>query len=232
MPRKKPETLAPSSDLEIGRTLGLPDFFWVVGLDEVGRGCLAGPVVAGAFAFPSRHEWAEDAITARVHDSKKLKAEERRAALAQLSALPNAFLRTALATVEEIDRINILHASLLAMDRALADVLSLIEGLGGAAAAAPVFVRVDGNMLSPAVKRLPQPHCREFVIKGDAKSFAIAAAAIAAKEHRDSLMSVLHRSYPAYAWNENVGYPTPGHKDALRAHGFTPWHRRSFNPQL
>jgi ribonuclease HII len=203
-----------------------------VGLDEVGRGCLAGPVVAGAFAYPSRYDWPSDALTARVHDSKLLKAEQRRAALRELSLLPGAFLRTAHASVEEIDRLNILHASMLAMDRALDDVLGLIQEQGGAAAEAPVFVRVDGNRLPPRVSRLRAPHVKEFVIKGDSKSFAIAGAAIAAKEHRDGLMNVLAREYPAYLWNVNAGYPTPDHKDALRSHGFTPWHRRSFNPTL
>ena len=178
----------------------------VAGVDEVGRGPLAGPVTAAAVILdPAR-------IPPGLGDSKALSAS-RRAALAEEIA-DMAELSIAHATVEEIDEINILAASHLAMIRALA-------GLPRA----PDFALIDGNRLPAG---LPCP--AKAVVKGDALCLSIAAASIVAKVCRDALMVGLAQQHPGYGWERNAGYPTPDHKDALRHLGPTPHHRRSFAP--
>lgn len=178
----------------------------VAGVDEVGRGPLAGPVTAAAVVLDPAH------IPEGLNDSKKLTAKKRQALLEQL--LEQADVSVAHATVEEIDQHNILRASHIAMVRAL-------EGLREP----PDFALIDGNMI-PKGLTLPS----RAVIKGDALSLSIAAASIAAKIRRDQVMWDLAQQFPGYGWETNAGYPTKAHTDALRNLGVTPHHRRSFKP--
>ncbi len=175
------------------------------GLDEVGRGCLAGPVVAAAVIFPKNFTHSE------ITDSKKLNATQRKE-LSQLIQKKAIAYSVAEISVEEIDTINILQASIKAMHKAV-DMLSQ----------KPDFLWVDGNKFHPYQKI---PH--QCVIKGDSKILAIGAASILAKVNRDELMQKLHLDFPEYDWNKNKGYPTPFHKKAIIKHGITPWHRTSF----
>lgn len=178
----------------------------VAGVDEVGRGPLAGPVVAAAVILP------DDRIIGGLADSKALSARRRQEIAAVLHQ--DALVSIAEATVEEIDRLNILHAAMLAMARA-------IDALSTPAAA----VLIDGNRMPPG---LAMPG--EAVVKGDAKVAAIAAASIVAKVHRDALMSDLAETYPGYGFERHAGYPTRQHRQALAALGPCPAHRRSFQP--
>ncbi len=178
----------------------------VVGVDEVGRGPLAGPVVAAAVILN------RESIPDGLNDSKKLTAR-RRAFLAPL-LWQSADVAIGVASVEEIDRINILQASLLAMSRAVA-------GL----AAQPDHALIDGNKLPTD---LPCP--ATCIVGGDAKSPSIAAASIVAKIWRDDVMKKAATQFPGYGWETNAGYPTKCHKKALRDLGVTPLHRRSFRP--
>ncbi len=175
------------------------------GCDEVGRGCLAGPVVAAAVVLPKnyKHEM--------LNDSKQLTKEDRLAL--QVDIVRDA-LAWAVAEVSsgEIDSINILNASFKAMHRAL-DKLSV----------QPEFLLIDGNRFNPYGKIK-----FECFVKGDAKYLSIAAASVLAKNYRDELMEKLSLEYPGYAWETNVGYPTEAHRDGIRALGITPYHRRSF----
>jgi len=175
------------------------------GCDEVGRGCLAGPVVAAAVILPKNytHEL--------LNDSKQLTKEDRNSL--QLDIVRDA-LAWAVAEVsnEEIDEINILNASFKAMHLAL-DRLTV----------RPDFLLIDGNRFKPYgdVKF-------ECVIKGDGKYLSIAAASVLAKNYRDDLMSKFSVEFPGYGWHTNVGYPTEEHRDGIRQLGITPLHRRSF----
>lgn len=175
------------------------------GCDEAGRGCLAGPVVAAAVILPDgfTHPW--------LTDSKQVTPARRRALR---SIIIESALAWAVAEVSaaEIDSINILRASILAMHRAL-DALTLRPGA----------VIVDGNRFTP----YGQVPCTTFV-KGDARFANIAAASILAKTHRDSLMARLHEQYPAYGWDRNMGYPTAAHRRAIALHGPSPLHRTTF----
>lgn len=175
------------------------------GCDEVGRGCLAGPVVAAAVILPKYYQ--HDLL----NDSKQLSKEER-------TALQSDIIRDSLSWAvaevdnEEIDEINILNASFRAMHRAL-DKLSV----------RPEFLLIDGNRFKPY-------HDVKFecVIKGDATYLSIAAASVLAKNYRDELMTKLSEQYPGYGWHTNVGYPTMEHRDGIRQLGITPYHRKSF----
>jgi len=178
----------------------------IAGVDEAGRGPLAGPVVAAAVVL------SRDLLPEGLRDSKLLSAT-RRDALLQL-ILDQAEVGIGLATVEEIDEINILRASHLAMCRAIA-----------ALPYPPDHVLVDGN-LCPRELTLPATP----IIKGDALSLSIAAASIVAKTRRDAIMWDLAQQCPGYGWETNMGYPTKCHKEALRNLGVTPHHRRSFKP--
>jgi ribonuclease HII len=176
------------------------------GVDEAGRGPLAGPVVAAAVILdPARP-------IAGLNDSKKLSAK-RRAALAIEIRSKSLAWAIAEASVEEIDRINILQASMLAMQRA-------VEAL----AVTPSHALIDGN-------RCPQLPCpAQAVVGGDALVASIAAASILAKTHRDEGMLALHVAYPQYGFDRHMGYPTALHRAALQAHGVSPVHRRSYAP--
>jgi len=175
------------------------------GCDEVGRGCLAGPVVAAAVILPKNYE--HDLL----NDSKQLSKEER--VVLEADIIRDA-LAWAVAEVsnEVIDEINILNASFKAMHLAL-DKLTM----------RPEFLLIDGNRFKPygEVKF-------ECVIKGDATYLSIAAASVLAKNYRDELMSRLSEEFPGYGWHTNVGYPTPEHREGIRALGITPYHRKSF----
>jgi ribonuclease HII len=176
------------------------------GVDEAGRGPLAGPVVAAALILDP------DQPIDGLNDSKKLSAKRRATLAVEIRAKALAWA-VAEASVEEIDRLNILQASLLAMRRA-------VDGL----ALRPERALIDGN-------KCPQLDCpTEAIIGGDGKIASIAAASILAKTVRDAGMLVLHAAYPVYGFDRHKGYPTAFHLQALRAHGPSPVHRRSYAP--
>ena len=178
----------------------------VCGIDEAGRGPLAGTVVAAAVILDP-----EKPIPG-LNDSKKL-SEKKRVLLAEQIRERAIAWSVASASVEEIDQLNILQATLLAMQRAVA-------GLS----VKPVSALVDGN-------RCPKLDCpAEAIVQGDGKIASIAAASILAKTTRDAEMRVLHAQYPMYGFDRHMGYPTAAHFAALRAHGASPVHRRSFGP--
>ena len=175
------------------------------GCDEAGRGCLAGPVYAAAVILPKnfQHDW--------LTDSKQLTENQRY----QLrTVIESEALCWAIGVVEpaEIDKINILNASFLAMHRAI-DQLSI----------QPSSLLIDGNRFKP-YRKIPH-HC---IIKGDGKFLSIAAASILAKTYRDDQMKKLSEQYPVYSWSQNKGYPTKAHREAIRKHGVSGFHRKSF----
>ncbi|PZO65315.1 MAG: ribonuclease HII [Paracoccus denitrificans] len=178
----------------------------VCGVDEVGRGPLAGPVTAAAVVLPRK------GIPPGLDDSKRLTAAERERLAQRLFDCADCCV--AHASVEEIDTLNIYHAAHLAMCRAVA-------GL----AAAPCVVLVDGNAVPKALGIQGRA-----IIGGDAISRSIAAASIIAKVARDRIMVDLAQQHPGYGWEQNAGYPTPHHRRALADLGVTPFHRRSFKP--
>jgi len=185
----------------------------VIGTDEVGRGCLAGPVVAAAVILPiiERGSQLEEDLC-RLNDSKLVPPDVR----AQLSERLRSVCQFAVgeASVEEIDEINILQASLLAMRRAIRRLK----------APTPHVVLIDGN------KTIPSLRCKQVsVIAGDSHSASIAAASIIAKVHRDTFMIKLAKKFPEYVWHSNKGYGSRDHQAALAQLGLTKWHRRSFN---
>ncbi|PCJ57223.1 MAG: ribonuclease HII [Rhodospirillaceae bacterium] len=183
----------------------------VAGVDEVGRGPLAGPVVAAAVVLDPA-TFPED-LGPLVQDSKLLTPKRREQVLARLLSLSDIDIGIGAASVREIDRLNILNATMLAMTRAVA-----------ALKIAPHLALVDGN-------QAPSLACPvRTVVRGDGISLSIAAASIVAKVTRDRLMARLAQRHPAYGWERNAGYGTAKHRDALFAHGVTPHHRRSFRP--
>lgn len=203
-----------------------------IGVDEAGRGPLAGSVFAGAVLLPA------DFFDARLDDSKRMKAADRHALRAVIEREALGWC-VAQATAAEIDSINILHATFLAMERA---VIGLCEGPTGDLAvgrkAAPAVgleggpssglaavdrLLIDGNRFRTS---LTVPY--ECIVKGDGKLAPIAAASVLAKTHRDEYMLRLHEEYPLYGWDRNMAYPTAEHRAAIAAHGPTPHHRMSF----
>lgn len=176
------------------------------GCDEAGRGCLAGSVYAAAVILPADYD------NSALNDSKKLTEHQRYALREQIMADAVAWA-VGEVTPEEIDKINILKASFLAMHRAL-DQLKV----------RPEAIIVDGNRFVP-YHDLPYT----TVVKGDGKYQAIAAASILAKTFRDDYMKELDREYPCYGWAGNKGYPTAKHRQAIREHGVSPYHRMSYN---
>lgn len=201
------------------------------GCDEAGRGCLAGPVYAAAVILPPDYE------NELLNDSKQLTAKKRYALREQIQ---NDALAWAVGVVsnDEIDEINILNASILAMHRAL-DQLRV----------RPEYVIVDGNRFKPYVPisadetvknghrstssvlqaRFEGALPHTTIVKGDGKYLSIAAASILAKTYRDDCMKALHKEYPHYGWDHNAGYPTKEHRAGIKDHGLTPYHRMSFN---
>ena len=186
------------------------------GCDEAGRGCLAGSVYAAAVIFP------EDYTNEELNDSKQL-TDRRRKLLRSIIERDAVAWAVGVVTPEEIDRINILNASILAMHRAL-DQLTI----------RPEAVIVDGNRFKPyfppssGVER-PSPLPYTTIVKGDGKYLSIAAASILAKTYRDDYMDNLASQYPQYDWLSNKGYPTKKHREAIREYGITPYHRKTFN---
>jgi|SRR5574344_101378 ribonuclease HII len=176
------------------------------GCDEAGRGCLAGSVYAGAVIFP------EDYRNPDLNDSKQL-TDHRRHQLREVILRDALAWAVGIVTPEEIDHINILNASILAMHRAL-DQLQL----------RPQAIIVDGNKFKP-YQSIPYT----TIVKGDGKYLSIAAASILAKTYRDDYMDELADQYPQYDWKSNKGYPTKKHREAIRAYGITPFHRKSYN---
>jgi ribonuclease HII len=178
----------------------------IAGVDEVGRGPLAGPVTAAAVVLDLA------AIPPGLADSKTLTAKRRETLFVRIMA--SARVGVAHATVEEIDRLNILHASHLAMERAVAALGSV-----------PDHLLIDGNLIPVGLRGRA-----EAIVKGDARSLSIAAASIIAKVTRDRIMVDLAQQHPGYGWEVNAGYPTKQHLEALLNLGVTAWHRRSFRP--
>lgn len=187
--------------LPIFNTQGLIE----AGCDEAGRGCLAGSVYAAAVILPP------DYTNDELNDSKKLSAK-RRYALREVIERDAVAWAVGVTTAAEIDEINILNASILAMHRAL-DKLAV----------RPEFVIVDGNRFKPYHD---VPH--QTIVKGDGKYLAIAAASILAKTYRDDYMHELHKEFPYYGWDRNAGYPTKQHREGIAEHGLTPYHRLTF----
>ncbi|MDR1780845.1 MAG: ribonuclease HII [Tannerella sp.] len=175
------------------------------GCDEAGRGCLSGAVYAAAVILPDHFNNDE------LNDSKQL-TERQRYALREI--IEREAVAWAVGTVgpDEIDRMNILRASILAMHRAIAQL-----------PVRPGHLLIDGNRFAP-YENIPYT----TVVKGDGKYMSIAAASVLAKTYRDDYMNELSKQYPDYQWNENKGYPTVAHREAIRLHGITPYHRKSF----
>lgn len=176
------------------------------GCDEAGRGCLAGSVYAAAVILPP------DYVNPELNDSKQLTAKKRYLLREQIKHDALAWA-VGIVTPEEIDKINILRASFLAMHRAL-DQLTVC----------PEAIIVDGNRFIP-YHDLPYT----TIVKGDGKYLSIAAASILAKTYRDDYMDALAEEYPQYDWKSNKGYPTKKHREAIREYGVTPYHRMSYN---
>lgn len=183
------------------------------GCDEAGRGCLAGSVYAAAVILPP------DFSNNELNDSKQLTAKQRYA-LREIIEREALTWAVGIVTAQEIDEINILNASILAMHRAVAK-LSIV----------PEHLLIDGNKFKP-YEKIPYT----TVVKGDGKYMSIAAASILAKTYRDDYMDELHEQYPQYDWIDNKGYPTKKHRDAIKQYGASPYHRLTYNllgdPQL
>lgn len=176
------------------------------GCDEAGRGCLAGAVYAAAVILPT------DYRNELLNDSKQL-TEKQRYALREVIKRESLAWAVGIVSPEDIDKINILKASFLAMHRA-------VEGLKFS----PEHLLIDGNRFTPYPN---VPHTT--VVKGDGKYLSIAAASVLAKTYRDDYMNRLHEEFPFYDWNHNKGYPTKKHRSAIKEYGTTPYHRMTFN---
>lgn len=180
-----------------------------VGVDEAGRGCLSGDVFAAAVIL------LPDFKNEMLNDSKQL-SEAKRNKLRAIIEAESVAWAVGVASVEEIDNINILNASILAMHRA-------IEGVQKKMDAQIEHILVDGNRFKP-FQNIPYT----TVVKGDGKYMSVAAASILAKTHRDEYMDSLHTQFPNYEWNKNKGYPTQAHREAIGKYGVTSYHRQSF----
>lgn len=176
------------------------------GCDEAGRGCLAGAVYAAAVILPP--DYRNEAL----NDSKQL-TEKQRYRLREVIEHDALAWAVGVVSPEEIDEINILNASFLAMHRAISQL-----------SVCPQHLLIDGNRFKPYPGI---PHTT--VVKGDGKYLSIAAASVLAKTYRDDYMDGLDKAYPAYSWRKNKGYPTKAHREAIRLYGITPYHRKSFN---
>ncbi len=189
----------------MGLELKLTNCEFECGTDEAGRGCLAGPVTAGAVILPDTFE------NSLLNDSKQL-SETKRVALRTIIEKEAVSYSFSNVFQEEIDVMNILNASILAMHQAI-DKLKII----------PDFIIVDGNRFKPYKNIL-----HKTVIKGDGKYLNIAAASVLAKTYRDDYMCQIHEEYPMYNWKQNKGYPTLEHREAIKKYGITKYHRKSF----
>ncbi|MBQ7572092.1 MAG: ribonuclease HII [Bacteroidaceae bacterium] len=180
------------------------------GCDEAGRGCLAGPVYAAAVILPELS--TSNSQFSTLNDSKQL-TEKQRYALREVIEREAVAWAVGVVTNEEIDQINILRASILAMHRAVAQLK-----------VRPEHMLIDGNRFMP-YEDIPYT----TVVKGDATYMSIAAASVLAKTYRDDFMLKIHQDYPQYHWDRNKGYPAPVHREAIRQYGTTPHHRMTFN---
>lgn len=176
-----------------------------VGTDEAGRGCLSGPVVAAAVILP------KDFSHELLNDSKQLSEKKRKELRPYIEEHALAYA-VVFIDQEEVDELNVLQASITGMQRAI-EQLSL----------QPKFIIVDGNKFKP-YKQIPH----QTIVKGDAKYMSIAAASVLAKTYRDEFMEKIHEEFPQYNWKKNKGYPTKEHRDAIREHGATQYHRKTF----
>ena len=187
------------------------------GTDEAGRGCLAGPVTAAAVILPDTFN------NKLLNDSKKLSASQRKKLLPIIEQEAVAY-GVAHIMMEEIDKINILNASILGMHRSIDELLRMLsQKRTQKQSIALEHILVDGNKFKPY--RDIDHTC---VIKGDGKYLPIAAASVLAKTARDAYMKTLHEEFPMYNWAKNKGYPTQEHRDAIRKYGISPYHRKSF----
>ena len=184
------------------------------GCDEAGRGCLCGPVACAAVILPA------DFLCEEINDSKKL-TERQRSRLADHIKSNALSWAVEMVEAEEIDRINILNASIIGMHRAIARL-----------SVRPAHLIIDGNRFKPYVDELLRSVPHDTVVKGDAKYMSIAAASILAKTARDEYMKRLAVDFPGYGWERNMGYPTREHREALKRLGITPHHRRSYGPVM
>ena len=180
--------------------------FIEAGCDEAGRGCLAGPVYAAAVILPNNYK------NNLLNDSKKLSEKNRNLLRTEIEKDAIAF-GVGIVTNQEIDEINILNASFLAMHRAI-EKLTTTPGL----------LIIDGNRFTPYPSI---PH--KCIVKGDAKFLSIAAASVLAKTYRDEYLEKIHLEFPVYDWNKNKAYPTKKHREGIIKHGITPYHRKSYN---
>lgn len=180
------------------------------GCDEAGRGCLCGPVACAAVILPPDFKCPD------LNDSKQLSAA-RRDRLREIIEREALSWSVVMVEAEEIDRINILNASITGMHRAVASL-----------AIRPDHLIVDGNRFKTYVDEEFRPIPHTTIVKGDGKYMSIAAASILAKTHRDALMTELDRRYPGYGWASNMGYPTKAHRAAIASLGITPLHRKTF----
>lgn len=176
-----------------------------VGTDEAGRGCLAGPVVAAAVILPT------DFKHPLLNDSKKLTEKQRDLLVPIIESEAIAFA-VSFVDANEVDEINVLQASIIGMHRAIAQLKTV-----------PEFIIVDGNKFKPYLE-IPY----ETIIKGDGKYLSIAAASVLAKTYRDRFMSRIHEEFPMYHWDQNKGYPTKKHRQAIKDFGACEYHRKSF----
>ena len=200
-------------DFSLEESLGLSTSAVIVGVDEVGRGPLAGPVTATAVFF-DRQKITSDLLT-KIDDSKKIAQKKRATISKQIESI--AIIGIGWASSGEIDQLNILEATMLAMQRAIFSLQKQII-------LDPDYILIDGNK----VPRLDFPS--KAIVRGDEKSLSIAAASIVAKSKRDAFMTSLSKLYPGYGWEKNAGYGTREHLAAIEREGITVHHRRSFKP--
>ena len=200
-------------DFSLEESLGLSTRAVIVGVDEVGRGPLAGPVTAAAVFF-DRQKITSDLLT-KIDDSKKIAQKKRATISKQIESI--AIIGIGWASSGEIDQLNILEATMLAMQRAISSLRKQIIS-------DPDYILIDGNK----VPRLDFPS--KAIVRGDEKSLSIAAASIVAKNKRDAFMTSLSKLYPGYGWEKNAGYGTGEHLAAIEREGITVHHRRSFKP--
>jgi len=189
----------------LGLKLNFSNYIIECGTDEAGRGCLAGPVTAAAVILPNAFK------NPILNDSKLLSAKNREflKKIIEDEAIAFAYKHV---WPEEIDKINILNASILAMHNSIENLSTI-----------PEFIIVDGNKFKP-YKSIPH----QTIVKGDAKYLSIAAASILAKTNRDAYMEKIHEEFPVYNWKQNKGYPTQEHRDAIKKYGITKYHRKTF----
>jgi len=186
-------------------SLNFSKYEFECGTDEAGRGCLAGPVTAAAVILPKHFK------NILLNDSKQL-SEKKREILRPIIEAESITFGVAHVFQKEIDCINILNASILAMHKSIDQLITI-----------PEFIIVDGNKFKP-YNSVPF----ETIIKGDGKFMSIAAASILAKTYRDEYMCKIHEEFPMYNWKQNKGYPTKEHREAIRKYGITKYHRKSF----